>query len=228
MKSIPATRATRTRDVPRSGWSMTRTQGGTMITMRPDDGPGRLGAFLAMGQVGREDDDHDDLGKLAELELEAADRDPASCVDGFTRAPADPQREDQEADVDQIGRPGEGTEPPVVEYRRQREDDGRDNGPHEAPHKRRIEGYRLVGRSNRVAVRHHQSEDGQEHRIRRDLEVVVAPRQPAGLWGPAPESEGLAAKKAHRSVDTVSLCSDCRRSWSRVVSMSGCNRACGY
>ena len=123
MKSMPQMVATRTSDVPRSGCSITRIHGGTRMTRAPMIVQGDLIVRLATGEKGREDDDHDDLGQLAELELEAADDDPARGRAGLAGAGPDAERQDQQAKVDEVERPGERTEPLVVE------DGGQSRGP---------------------------------------------------------------------------------------------------
>ena len=107
--------ATSTSDVPRSGCSMTRTHGGTRITTAPMIVHGDLMRRLAIGQEGGEDDDHHDLRQLAELELEAADDDPARRRAGLAGAGADAERQNEQADVDEVERPRERAKPLVVE-----------------------------------------------------------------------------------------------------------------
>ena len=71
----------------------------------------------AAAEVVREDDDHQDLRELAELELERPDRDPARRA---ADAVADREREREQPELDDVQRPGEGLEPLVVERGRDR------------------------------------------------------------------------------------------------------------
>jgi hypothetical protein len=79
-----------------------------------EDRAERIEATLTAGQVVGQDDDHEDLGKLAELERERPDADPAS---GPADTAADGQRQDEDPELDGVDRPGQRLEPAVVERR---------------------------------------------------------------------------------------------------------------
>jgi hypothetical protein len=60
----------------------------------------------------REHDDHEDLGELAELEGQRADRDPSR---GVPDPVPDGERQEEQAELERIDRPRQRLEPPIVE-----------------------------------------------------------------------------------------------------------------
>src|SRR3972149_4510439 len=92
MKSVPTRIAPKTIEGPRAGCVSTGA-----------------GARAAGDPVG-EDDDHEDLGQLRELELEAEDGDPAGHA---AHAVADQERGDEQPHVHEVERPRERLQPAV-------------------------------------------------------------------------------------------------------------------
>ena len=82
MNSIPARIPAEHERGPQVGLLHHQDPGGDHQDAGAEDRPDRSELVLAVGQVVGQDDDHQDLGELAELELEGPERDPA-------RGPAD-------------------------------------------------------------------------------------------------------------------------------------------
>ena len=85
----------------------------------------------ARGEVVRQHHREEDLGHLAELELQSEDRDPAL---NATDTAADHQREHQQGDAEAVDRPRERAQPVVVGGGGGDEDDSREREPDEAAH----------------------------------------------------------------------------------------------
>ena len=161
-----------------------------------EDRPERSEPAHPAAEVARQDDDHQHLGELAELELQAEDRDPA-------RRAADPaadrEGDDEQAELDDVQRPRERLEPVVVECGRGQEHGEGDRGPHHRPQERgpAVEDSDAFGGG--VAVRHREPEAQQQRRVRRELEVE---RAPDGAHAPrdelAPPGRARGAAKADR------------------------------
>ena len=134
MNSVATRIAPKTSAVPRSGCSRTRRNGGPARMPAPiivQSDPSRP---IAAAEVVREHDDHQDLGQLAELELQPEDRDPARRA---TDTAADRERHDEQAELDQVQRPRERLQPVVVEGGRDEEHRNRDRGPHQGAEEHR-------------------------------------------------------------------------------------------
>ena len=167
MNSVAPTIAPNTSDVPRSGWSMTRMNGGPARMPAPTIGQGAESAH-ATAEVARQDHDHQDLGELAELELQPEDRHPAR---GAADPAADRESDDEEPELHEVQRPRERLQPVVVERGRGQEHGQRDRGPHHCPQERGSAVEDPDARCGRIAVGHREAEAQQERSVRRELEV---------------------------------------------------------
>ena len=190
MNSVATRIAPNTSAVPRSGWSRTRTNGGPARTPAPTIAQSEPSRPHAAAEVVREHDDHQDLGELAELELQPEDRDPARRA---ADAAADREREHEQAELDEVERPRERLEPVVVERGRDEEDGDRDGGPHERAeeHRAAVEDADAAGR--RVAVGHRQPEARQQRGIDHELEVERRARRTLDARG-RPNALGASAR----------------------------------
>jgi len=153
-------------------------------------------APLAVREVPRKNDDHEDLGDLAELELEPEDRDPAG---GDRIGASERERGREERQVHEVDGPGERLQPRVVEGRRGREGNQGNHRPDDPADEGGPTLQRLAAQlGGRVAVRHRQPQRGEEHGVDKELQVEVAPGDAADAGGNAGGSVALNAEDAHQ------------------------------
>ena len=153
----------------------------------PDDRAQARERALARGEVVGEHHRQEDLRHLRELELEPEDRDPARHAAG---AAPDHERDDEQADREQVDRPRERAQPVVVGGRRQREHDHGERQPDEAAHEERARLQRVAGA---VRERHEQADDGQRQRVERELKVEAVPAALSLAGAERPDARGLEA-----------------------------------
>ena len=149
---------------------------------------------LPRREIVREHDGQEDLRDLRELELEPEDRHPA----GDATGPApDRERDEQQADRDEVDGPRERAEPVVVRGRRDGEHDRGEREPHEPAHEERA---RLERVDRAVRERHQQADDRQRERVQGELEVEAVPAALPLAGGERADARRLEAQRAHRGM----------------------------